>query len=114
MESLAGLATPIVIGILLGGLYVVAALGLSLVFGVMKVINVAHGNLVILGSYLAFAALTMWGLDPLLWLLPGIPLFFVMGILIEKGAVPLTSPSCIKIKQVHKLAEEQAFEISGR
>ncbi len=84
MESLTNLATPIVIGILLGGLYVVAALGLSLVFGVMKVINVAHGNLVILGSYLAFAALTIWGLDPLLWLLPGIPLFFVMGILIEK------------------------------
>ena len=84
MESLTGLATPIVIGILLGGLYVVIALGLSLVFGVMKVINVAHGNLVILGSYLAFAALTIWGLDPLLWLLPGIPLFFVMGILIEK------------------------------
>jgi len=43
MELLSDLASPIIIGILLGGLYVVIALGLSVVFGVMKVINVAHG-----------------------------------------------------------------------
>lgn len=84
MELLSDLASPIVIGILLGGLYVVIALGLSLVFGVMKVINVAHGTLVILGSYMAFAVLVVWGIEPLLWLLPGVPLFFFLGILIEK------------------------------
>ncbi len=84
MELLSDLASPIIIGILLGGLYVVIALGLSVVFGVMKMINVAHGALVILASYLAFFALTQWGTDPILWLLPGIPLFFILGILIEK------------------------------
>jgi branched-chain amino acid transport system permease protein len=84
MELLSDLASPIIIGILLGGLYVVIALGLSVVFGVMKVINVAHGALVILGSYLAFFAITQWGTDPILWLLPGIPLFFILGFLIEK------------------------------
>jgi branched-chain amino acid transport system permease protein len=84
MELLSDLASPIIIGILLGGLYVVIALGLSLVFGVLKVINVAHGALVILASYGAFFALTQWGIDPILWLLPGIPLFFILGILIEK------------------------------
>ena len=84
MEFITKLASPIVIGILMGGLYVVIALGLSLVFGVMKVINVAHGDLVILGSYLAFTAITYWGLNPLLWLLPSLPLFFLLGILIEK------------------------------
>lgn len=84
MEILSDLASPIIIGILLGGLYVLIALGLSMVFGVMKVINVAHGTLVILGSYLAFFALTQWGVDPILWLIPGIPLFFLLGILIEK------------------------------
>lgn len=87
MELLADFASPIAIGILLGGLYVVIALGLSLVFGVMKVINVAHGDLVILGSYLAFVASTSWGLDPILSLVVGIPLFFIMGILIEKFLV---------------------------
>ena len=84
MDSLAALASPIVIGLLMGGLYVVIALGLSLVFGVMKVINVAHGDLVILGSYMAFSVITMWGLNPLLWLLPSLPLFFILGFLIEK------------------------------
>jgi branched-chain amino acid transport system permease protein len=84
MDAIADLATPIVVGILYGGLYVVIALGLSLVFGVMKVINVAHGDLVILGSYLAYAVLTSRGLDPILWLLLGIPLFFIMGILIQR------------------------------
>ena len=84
MELINDLASPIVIGILLGGLYVVIALGLSLVFGVMKIINVAHGTLVILGCYMAFAVLTAWGIDPILWLIPGIPLFFFLGILIEK------------------------------
>ena len=84
MSQLSSLASPIVIGILMGGLYVTIALGLSLVFGVMKVINVAHGDLVILGSYTAFAAITIWGLNPLLWLLPSLPLFFILGLLIEK------------------------------
>lgn len=84
MKLLSDLASPIVIGILMGGLYVVIALGLSLVFGVMKVINVAHGDMVILASYLAFSAITMWGLNPLLWLLPSLPIFFILGILIEK------------------------------
>ena len=84
MESLADLASPVAIGILLGGLYVVIALGLSLVFGVMKMINVAHGDLVILGSYFAFLASTRWGLDPILSLVVGIPLFFIMGVFIER------------------------------
>ncbi len=87
METLADLASPIAIGVLLGGLYVVIALGLSLVFGVMKVINVAHGDLVILGSYFAYVTSTSWGLDPILSLVVGIPLFFVMGIFIEKFLV---------------------------
>jgi len=84
MDFISDLASPIIIGILLGGLYVVVALGLSLVFGVMKVINVAHGTLVILGSYLAFATLSTLGIDPILGLLIGIPVFFLFGILIEK------------------------------
>lgn len=84
MVLLERLASPIVIGILMGGLYVVIALGLSLVFGVMKVINVAHGDLVIFGSYLAFAAITSLGINPLVWLLPSLPVFFILGFLIEK------------------------------
>jgi branched-chain amino acid transport system permease protein len=55
MELITNLGTPLVMGVLLGGLYALIALGLSLVFGVMKLINVAHGDLVILAAYIAFA-----------------------------------------------------------
>jgi len=78
------LATPIVMGILLGGLYSTIALGLSLVFGVVKEINIAHGDLVILGSYFGFVALTIVGIDPILSLIIGIPLFFGIGFAIQK------------------------------
>ena len=84
MSLLSDLATPIVMGILLGGLYSIIALGLSLVFGVVKEINIAHGDLVILGSYFGFVALTVIGIDPILSLIIGIPLFFGIGFVIQK------------------------------
>jgi branched-chain amino acid transport system permease protein len=84
MSSLADLSTPIVMGILLGGLYAVIALGLSLVFGVVKEMNVAHGDLVILGSYFGYAALTLMGIDPILSLIVGMPLLFGLGFVIQK------------------------------
>ena len=84
MSLLSDLATPIVMGILLGGLYSIIALGLSLVFGVVKEINIAHGDLVILGSYFGFVVLTIIGIDPILSLIIGIPLFFGIGFAIQK------------------------------
>ena len=83
-EFLGDIATPLMMGILLGGLYALIALGLSLVFGVMKLINVAHGDLVLFSSYFAYAALTMAGVDPILSLIIGIPLLFVIGFAIQK------------------------------
>jgi len=84
MTLLADLSTPIVMGILLGGLYAVIALGLSLVFGVVKEINIAHGDLVILGSYFGFVAMTVIGIDPILSLIIGMPLLFGIGFVIQK------------------------------
>jgi branched-chain amino acid transport system permease protein len=84
MTLLADLSTPIVMGILLGGLYAVIALGLSLIFGVLKEINIAHGDLVILGSYFGYVAMTIIGIDPILSLIIGIPLLFGIGFAIQK------------------------------
>jgi branched-chain amino acid transport system permease protein len=84
MTLLADLSTPIVMGILLGGLYAVIALGLSLIFGVVKEINIAHGDLVILGSYFGYGAMTIIGIDPILSLIIGIPLLFGIGFAIQK------------------------------
>jgi len=60
------LVTALVSGLLLGGLFAVTALGLSLVFGVMRLVNLAHGELVVLGAYLALELSRHAGLDPLL------------------------------------------------
>ncbi len=81
---IADLAAPVVLGILLGGLYAVTALGLSLVFGVVKEVNVAHGDLVILGSYFGYTAMTVIGIDPILSLIIGMPLLFGIGFAIQK------------------------------
>ncbi len=76
--------TPIIMGFLLGGLYALIALGLSIVFGVMRLINLAHGDLVVLGSYSAYALMTLLGLDPIVSLVIGIPVMFALGFLIQR------------------------------
>lgn len=63
----------IVSGLMVGGIYGLVALGLALAFGVLKVLNVAHGELLMLGGYGAFFAFTAWGIDPFL----SMPLVFV-------------------------------------
>jgi branched-chain amino acid transport system permease protein len=68
------LLQALISGVLLGGLYACGALGLSLVLGVMRLVNLVHGELVVLGSYLGFVALSAWGLDPLL----ALPLVFLV------------------------------------
>jgi len=83
-ELIEGLGSPLIMGILLGGLYAVIALGLSLVFGVMRLINVAHGDLVIFGSYFAYLVVTLISIDPVLTLVAGIPLLFLIGFAIQK------------------------------
>ncbi len=76
--------TPVIMGILLGGLYALIALGLSLVFGVMRLINLAHGDLVILGSYGAYALMTFLGIDPIVGLIISVPVMFAIGFGIQR------------------------------
>ncbi len=76
--------TPIVMGILLGGLYALIAFGLSIVFGVMKLINLAHGDLLILGSYFAYALMSYLGFDPIVSLVISTPIMFALGFGIQK------------------------------
>ena len=73
------LAQQILLGLLLGGLYGLAAAGLSLVFGVLKVLNVAHGELIMLGGYGAFWLFALLGLDPFASLLVVIPGSLLLG-----------------------------------
>ncbi|HZS94196.1 MAG TPA: branched-chain amino acid ABC transporter permease [Chloroflexota bacterium] len=77
----------IVTGILVGGVYALMASGLTLVFGVMDIINVAQGALVILGAYLSYALQQHLHIDPFLSLVITIPAMFLIGIAIEFVAV---------------------------
>ncbi len=69
----------IVLGLLLGGVYALAASGLTLVFGVMNIINVAHGALLILAAYFTFAIWTHTGIDPIVSALITTPVMFALG-----------------------------------
>src|SRR5579862_124643 len=73
----------IVTGILAGGVYALMASGLTLVFGVMDIINIAQGALVILGAYLSYWMAQHLHVDPLLSLIVTIPAMFLIGVLIE-------------------------------
>jgi len=74
---------PLINGILLGGLYAVIGIGLSLIFGIMKQVNLAHGELMILSSYFGLVFLQLSGLHPLLTLLFVFPTLFIFGYLIQ-------------------------------
>jgi branched-chain amino acid transport system permease protein len=79
-----GVLEPIINGILLGGLYAVIGIGLSMIFGIMRQINLAHGELMILSSYLSLVVMQLLGLHPLLSLIIVLPAMFVIGYLIQK------------------------------
>lgn len=66
-------------GLLLGAVYALAALGLNLIFGVMRVVNLAHGDLIMLGAYGGFWAFTLAGWNPVAALLVTIPALFLLG-----------------------------------
>ncbi len=78
------IAQVIVSGILAGALYAMIALGLALIFGVMRVINVAHGTLLMLGAYTSFWLFHLWGVNPLLSLLISMPVLFLVGVVLER------------------------------
>jgi branched-chain amino acid transport system permease protein len=77
----------IVSGLLLAGIYVLASLGLSLIFGVLEVVNIAHGGFVMLGGYMSWYAFTEFGVDPVLSILVVIPVMFILGYLMHVLAV---------------------------
>jgi branched-chain amino acid transport system permease protein len=91
------LVNALVAGVLLGGLFSVTALGLSLVFGVMRLINLVHGELIVFGAYLSLELIRRFGLDPLLTILIVAPALFLVAVPIQlllleplqaKGAEP--------------------------
>jgi branched-chain amino acid transport system permease protein len=69
----------VVQGVLLGGFYAILACGLALMFGVMRIVNLAHGDIAVLGAYLIYVVLDHWNTTPFLALVPVLPVMLVLG-----------------------------------
>ncbi|MEP3296694.1 MAG: branched-chain amino acid ABC transporter permease [Pseudoruegeria sp.] len=80
----------IVQGALLGGLYALFAAGLSLIFGVMRLVNIAHGDLIVLGAYLGLSVTAVLGLHPLLSLIIVVPCMAAIGYVLQRGILNQT------------------------
>jgi branched-chain amino acid transport system permease protein len=92
MPSSNELITGFFTGLGVGGLFAVVALGLSLVFGVMRLINLAHGELIVLGAYLSFALTQAIGIDPLLSILIVAPVVALIAYPLQRwGLTPVMS-----------------------
>ena len=74
----------VVNGFLLGGIYALAALGLSLVFGIMDIVNLAHGHLLMVGGYVAILVFAATGITPLVGMFIAIGVLFVIGVVVHK------------------------------
>ena len=74
----------VISGLLAGALYAMVALGLGLIFGVMRVLNVAHGTLLMLGAYTTFWLFHWFGLNPYLSLLVSMPALFLVGVVLQR------------------------------
>jgi branched-chain amino acid transport system permease protein len=71
-------------GILMAGIYALVAIGLTLIFGVVRIVNFAQGEFVMLGMYATFWLWKAWGIDPYLSLLITMPLLFCFGVLVQR------------------------------
>ena len=84
MPSASLLLQGLALGVLTGGVYALLASGLTLYFGVMRVVQIAHPAFLFLAAYLTYFLFTFLGVDPLLSILVTVPVYFVLGMLIQR------------------------------
>ena len=90
----------LVLGVLLGGLYALLAAGLTLYFGIMRVVMIAHSAFLILAAYLAWYFHRETGIDPLFSLVVTVPLFFGVGVLMQRLLVARLRPVTLTMMSV--------------
>ncbi len=81
------LRQAIVTGILIGGVFGLVAMGLTLIFGVLDIINFAHGALLTVGMYITFVLFDRFGIDPYLAILITVPVLFFIGVVVQRAII---------------------------
>ena len=76
-------AQAVINGLLIGGIYALVSIGVTLIFGVVKIVNFAQGEFVMIGMYISFFLANQLGIDPLLSLFVTMPVLFMVGVLVQ-------------------------------
>ncbi|MBE1491618.1 branched-chain amino acid ABC transporter permease [Plantactinospora solaniradicis] len=100
MPSGALLFQSVILGLLLGGLYALLAAGLTLYFGIMRVVMIAHSAFLILAAYLAWWSHARLGVDPLLSMIVTVPLFFGVGVVLQRLLLARLRPVTLTMMSV--------------
>ena len=77
-------AQAVVNGLLIGGIYALVSVGVTLIFGVVKIVNFAQGEFVMIGMYISYFLATFLGIDPLVTLAVSMPTLFIIGLLLQR------------------------------
>lgn len=100
MPSASLLLQGLALGVLTGGVYALLASGLTLYFGVMRVVQIAHPAFLFLAAYLTYFLFTFLGVDPLLSILVTVPVYFVLGMLIQRLLLSRLRPDSFTMMSV--------------
>jgi branched-chain amino acid transport system permease protein len=92
------LLNVLVVGVLLGGIYSLVSIGLNLIFGVIRVVNFAQGEFVMLGMYATYAAFSLLGMDPYVAIAIVFPSLFILGVVVQRFIIqPLQSEPMMQV-----------------
>tara|TARA_S200000501_G_scaffold175159_1_gene164784 strand:+ start:795 stop:1667 length:873 start_codon:yes stop_codon:yes gene_type:complete len=83
-------ANTLIQGVLTGGLYAMFAAGLAIIFGIMRLVNITHGDLIVLAAFIALVVIESTGFNPFLSLIIVLPILFIIGYLLQRGILNYT------------------------